>query len=50
LKPFDGKLKVEVFRMEMPILKTFSKPESPILLEESDVKKFPDRFRRQLES
>jgi len=44
LKPFDGKLKVEVFRMEMPILKTFSKPEAPILLEESDVKKFQTGF------
>ncbi|MFA7074124.1 MAG: DNA-directed RNA polymerase subunit beta' [Endomicrobiaceae bacterium] len=44
LKPFDGKLKVEIFRMEMPILKTFSKPEAPILLEESDVKKFQTGF------
>ncbi|MDD2524069.1 MAG: DNA-directed RNA polymerase subunit beta' [Endomicrobiaceae bacterium] len=44
LKPFDGKLKVDVFRMEMPMLKTFSKPEAPILLEESDVKKFQTGF------
>jgi DNA-directed RNA polymerase subunit beta' len=44
LKPFEGKLKVEVFRMEMPILKTFSKPETPILLEDTDVKKFQSGF------
>ena len=44
LKPFEGKLKVEVFRMEMPILKTFSKPESPILLEDTDVRKFQSGF------
>ena len=44
LKKFEGKLKVEVFRMEMPILKTFSKPETPILLEEKDVKKFQNGF------
>jgi len=44
LKKFEGKLKVEIFRMEMPILKTFSKPETPILLEEKDVKKFQNGF------
>ena len=44
LKSFEGKLKVEVFRMEMPILKTFSKPETPVLLEDTDVKKFKNGF------
>lgn len=44
LKSFEGKLRIETFRMEMPILKTFSKPETPILLEESDVKKFKTGF------
>ena len=49
LKPFEGKLKVEIIRMEMPILKTFSKPETPILLEESDVKKFQNGFGSDLD-
>ena len=44
LKTFEGKLKVESFRMEMPILKTFSKPEASILLEEKDVQKFMNGF------
>ncbi len=48
LKSFEGKLKVEIFRMGMPILKTFSKPETPILLEESDVKKFKNGFESSL--
>ena len=48
LKAFEGKLRVEVFRMELPILKTFSKPETPILLEESDVKKFRNGFGEHL--
>ncbi len=43
-KPFEGKLKIESFRMELPILKTFSKPETSILLEEKDVQKFMNGF------
>ncbi|MDD3066145.1 MAG: DNA-directed RNA polymerase subunit beta', partial [Endomicrobiaceae bacterium] len=44
LKQFEGKLKIEMFRMDMPILKTFSKPETPLILEESDIKKFQSGF------
>ncbi len=44
LKQFEGKLKVEMFRMDMPILKTFSKPENALLLEETDIKKFQSGF------
>ncbi|MDD5021893.1 MAG: DNA-directed RNA polymerase subunit beta' [Endomicrobiaceae bacterium] len=44
LKQFEGKLKVEMFRMDMPILKTFSKSDTPLILDESDIKKFQSGF------
>ena len=48
LKQFEGKLKVENFRMDMPIIKTFTKIETPLLLEEADVKKFENGFGENL--
>ncbi|GHT59894.1 DNA-directed RNA polymerase subunit beta' [Endomicrobiia bacterium] len=38
LKKYEGQLRIEVSRNDIPFIKYFSKPESIVLLEESDVK------------
>ncbi|MDR1087229.1 MAG: DNA-directed RNA polymerase subunit beta' [Endomicrobium sp.] len=44
LGKYDGQLKIEVFKNEIPFIKNFSKPGSTLLLEENDVKNIQNGF------
>ncbi len=44
LKKFEGHLRIEVSRNEIPFMKNFSKPENAVILEESDIKNLQNGF------
>ncbi|MDR2437390.1 MAG: DNA-directed RNA polymerase subunit beta', partial [Endomicrobium sp.] len=44
LKKYEGHLRIEISKNEIPFFKNFSKPDSVILLEESDIKNFREGF------
>ncbi|MDR1695398.1 MAG: DNA-directed RNA polymerase subunit beta' [Endomicrobium sp.] len=44
LKKFEGNLRIEIARNEIPFMKNFSKPENALLLEESDIKNLQNGF------
>jgi DNA-directed RNA polymerase subunit beta' len=48
LKKYEGHLRVEISKNEIPFIKNFSKPENFALLEESDIKSIQDGFGNNL--
>ncbi|MDR0823153.1 MAG: DNA-directed RNA polymerase subunit beta', partial [Endomicrobium sp.] len=48
LKAYEGFLRIEIAKDEIPFMRDFAKPEHSILLEESDIKKFQNGFGDEL--
>ncbi|MDR3243192.1 MAG: DNA-directed RNA polymerase subunit beta' [Elusimicrobiota bacterium] len=48
LKAYDGFLRIEIAKNEIPFMKDFAKPEHSLLLEESDIRKFNNGFGEEL--
>ncbi|MDR2644868.1 MAG: DNA-directed RNA polymerase subunit beta' [Endomicrobium sp.] len=44
LKKYEGNLRIEISKNEIPFMKHFSKPDCVVLLEESDIKNFREGF------
>lgn len=48
LNKYEGHLRVEISRNEIPYMRNYSKPENTLLLEESDIKKLQNGFGDEL--
>ncbi|MCA6070497.1 MAG: DNA-directed RNA polymerase subunit beta' [Endomicrobium sp.] len=44
LKKYEGRLRIEVSKNDIPFMKSFSKPDSVVLLEESDIKNIQNGY------
>jgi DNA-directed RNA polymerase subunit beta' len=44
LKKYEGRLRIEISRNDVPFLKDFAKPENSVILSESDIKNFQEGF------